>query len=303
MKYLVLKPTGIYVDATVGGGGHSEAILKQFSAKNKLIGIDADSYMLEIAFKRLKQFKNKKILINDNFDNLKSILYKINIREVDGILFDLGVSTEHFAIGERGFSLRKDGPLDMRLNKKGKLTAEFIINNWKAEKLVGIFYKYGEERHAKKIAKCIIHERDKGKINSTKQLAEIVARAISTRKKDTKVPGYRMHPATKVFQALRITVNDELENIKKALPQAIDLLKPGGRLCVIAFHSLEDRLVKYIFRAQASKCICPKEFPECVCRHKPKIKIITKKPVAPENEEIDLNPYSRSAKLRVAEKI
>ena len=323
IRYISPKSPNIYVDATVGSGGHAERLLGKSNPKGKLIGIDVDPYMLGIANKRLKKFGKKCILIEDNFVNLAEILSGLNITEVDGIVFDLGVSTEHFMFPERGFSIQREGPLDMRLGPHGKLTAEYIVNEWEPEELRSILYRYGEESQAKKVTRYIIEERKKGRITTTTQLAEIVARAILPSRKRPKVPGYRtcppklasakaplsrrwrrrIHPATKIFQALRIAVNDELKNIERALPVAVGLLRIGGRLCVISFHSLEDRLVKNTFRTLAKPCICPPELPRCICGHKPKIKIITKKPVVPTKDEIAGNPRARSAKLRVVERI
>ena len=317
-KNFVPEGQGIYVDATVGGGGHAEKILEGSSPGGKLVGIDIDPFMLNLAKKRLKKFGERCMLIEDNYVNLPKILSKLKISEVNGIVLDLGVATEHFMRGERGFSLMREGPLDMRLSPYGKFTAADIVNKWKPEDLVNILRQYGEEHRAKKIVKNIITEREKEMITTTTQLTKIVVGAVSCSKKrytptpkslvwgytpTQRLPGYRIHPATKTFQALRIAVNNELKNIKRILPIAVDLLKIGGRICVITFHSLEDRLVKDGFRQLARSCICPKEIPRCVCKYKPKIKLVTKKPVVPEEEEIKSNPRSRSAKLRVVERI
>lgn len=301
--YISPKSPNIYVDATVGGGGHAERILKESSPKGMLIGIDIDPYMLDIANRRLKKFGKRCILVEGNFVNLIEILSRLEITEIDGIIFDLGVATEHFILSERGFSILREGPLDMRLNPHRKLTAEHIVNEWGPEELINILRQYSQERQAKRIARNIIGERRKKRITTTTQLAKIVEQAISSSKKKSKVPGYRIHPATRTFQALRIAVNDELKNIKEALPLAVDFLRTGGRLCVISFHSLEDRIVKDTFRSLTKPCICPPELPRCVCGRKPKIKVITKRPVVPAEEEIAGNPRARSAKLRVGEKV
>lgn len=306
IKYLSPKSPNLYVDATVGGGGHAEKILEGSNPEGKLVGIDIDPFMLRSAEKRLKKFGKRCTLIEDNYVNLPEILSELKISKINGIVFDLGVATEHFMRGERGFSLMREGPLDMRLSPYAKVTAADIINNWKPEALVNILRQYGEEHWAEKIVKNIIVEREKKMITTTTQLAKIVVGAVSSKKKYNfaqKLPGYRIHPATKTFQALRIAVNNELKNIGRILPIAVDLLKIGGRLVVITFHSLEDRLAKDTFRQLAMPCICPKEIPVCVCRHKPKIKLVTKKPVVPKEEEIKSNPRSRSAKLRVVERI
>lgn len=280
VDFLLPKPGGVYIDATLGSGGHAERILEKSAPSGKLIGIDLDPLMLEIAKRRLSKFHDRCFFAEGNFVELNEIINSFGFTEVDGIIFDLGVSTEHFAEASRGFSIVKDGPLDMRLSPRIRITAGEIINRWTPDRLVEILYKYGEEHRARKIVKYIAERRRKGKINTTGELAELVVSAIGGRRG-------KIHPATKTFQALRIAVNDELNNIKTALPQAVELLKTGGRLCVISFHSLEDRIAKNIFRNIAGS----------------KIKIITKKPVIPTKEETLENPRARSAKIRVAERI
>lgn len=274
--FLMPKAGGVYVDATVGGGGHAERILELSSPNGRLVGIDIDPSMLEIAKGRLSRFRERCALVEAGYTELENIITE----KVDGIIFDLGVSTEHFKDADRGFSIINNGPLDMRFSPKIKLTADEIINRWRPEDLIRILYDYGEERRAKRIVKFIIEERKKKRISTTGQLAELIIKAIGGRK--TKI-----HPATRTFQALRIAVNSELTNIETVLPCAIDLLKAGGRLCVISYHSLEDRLVKNIFRNLKDS----------------KIKIIIKKPIIPAREEVINNPRARSAKLRVAERI
>lgn len=308
VDYLSPQSSNIYVDATLGAGGHAEKILEESSPKGRLIGIDIDSSMLKVADRRLRKFGKRCILVEDNYIHIAEILSELKIREVSGIVFDLGIASEHFDVPKRGFSLRRSGPLDMRLNPKAEISAEYIINEWEEEELRGILYKFGEERYAKKIVEKIILERKKNRITNTAQLAEIVERAVFKfrHKKNiykNKVPGYRVHPATKTFQALRIAVNNELKNIEEVLPIAVDLLRAGGKLCVISFHSLEDRLVKNAFRLLAKRCVCPPEIPKCICDNKPELKIITKKPILPAKGEMAENPRARSAKLRVAEKL
>lgn len=278
--FLSPKPLGIYVDATVGSGGHAERILEESAPSGRLIGIDVDPLMLDIAKKRLGRFGERCSLIEGNYIELQEILNKLGINEIDGIIFDLGVSTEHFLDSHRGFSIAKDGPLDMRLSPRIIITAGEIINRWAPNELIEILYKYGEERWAKRIVKYIVEERRRKKIDTTGELAEIIIRAVGGRRG-------KIHPATKTFQALRIAVNDELNNIETVMPIAVNTLKIGGRICVISFHSLEDRIIKNIFRSLAGSGL----------------RIITKKPVVPKREEIIANPRARSAKLRVAEKM
>lgn len=278
--FLSPKPDGIYVDATVGSGGHAEKILEESAPSGRLIGIDIDPLMLDISRKRLSGFSERCSLVEGNYIELQEILKGLELDEVDGIIFDFGVSTEHFLDSHRGFSITNDGPLDMRLSPTIGITAYEIVNKWKLEHLIELLYKYGEERQAKRIVKYIIEERRRNKIKTTGELAGLIIKAVGGRRGKT-------HPATKTFQALRIAVNDELNNIKAVLPIAVSALKIGGRICVISFHSLEDRLVKNIFRDLSGS----------------KVKIITKKPIVPAREEIIANPRARSAKLRVVEKI
>lgn len=281
MGFILPKPNGVYLDATVGSGGHAERVLEESSPSGRLIGIDIDPAMLGIAKGRLEKFGGRCLLAEANYTLLKEILHSNGINEVDGIIFDLGVSTEHFKDPGRGFSFTRNGPLDMRFSPKIRIKAEEIINRWKLQDLVNILYKYGEERRAKSIVKYIIEERKRKRINTTEELRELVIRAIGARRIG------KIHPATKTFQALRIAVNNELNNLETTLPLAVDILKQGGRICVISYHSLEDRIVKQIFRSLSGL----------------KIQLITKKPIIPTREEIVNNPRARSAKLRVAERI
>lgn len=297
VRFIRPKAGGIYVDATLGSGGHAEKILEESNPDGKLIGIEIDPEVLEIAKKKLKGYGNRCVFIENNYAELLSILENLNIENIDGIIFDLGVNIEHFERADRGFSFLKDGPLDMRLSPRIKVTAEKIVNEWKPDQLIKILYEFGEESRAKKIVKDLAAERRNRRISTTGELAELITKAVGGRK------FWKIHPATKTFQALRIAVNSELKNIESTLPEAVDLLKPGGRICVISFHSLEDRIVKNIFRALSAPCVCPPEIGECRCGHVPKVKVITKKPVAPGTEELVSNIKARSAKLRVVEKI
>jgi 16S rRNA (cytosine1402-N4)-methyltransferase len=295
--YLCVKPDGIYVDATLGSGGHALKILKDNASIKKRVGIDWDEEAVSEARRRLVQFRDKVVIFQDNFAHLADILKKIDVRAVDGMLLDLGVSSFQLERADRGFSFLREGKLDMRMNREFPVTAFDLVNYSPPKTLVRIFYDYGEERWSKRIAQAIERVRKTHPITTTLELATVVEAAIPPRHRPRKI-----HAATKVFQALRIAVNDELTNLRKILDQGIDLLGPGGRLCVISFHSLEDRIVKETFRTSAKGCQCPPKSP-CTCSGKGKIKLITKKPVTPKASEIEVNPRSRSAKLRVAERI
>ena len=297
LKALRCQVPGIYVDCTVGAGGHTRAILAA-SPGNRVIGIDRDEEVLRIAKENLKEFGDRITLIHDNFVNIDSILHGMGIRKVDGILFDLGVSSIQLESPERGFSFQKEGPLDMRMDKRESTTAADLVNHLSRKDLEDLFYKYGEERWARRIAMVIVRERNRHPITTTKDLVDIVMKAVPEPYKHRKI-----HPATKVFQALRIAVNKELDDLKEALIKAISLLKKGGRLCVISFHSLEDRIVKHTFKDLAKGCICPPHVPFCVCGRKKMVSILTPKPIIPQPEEIQLNPRARSAKMRCLEKI
>lgn len=295
---LVWKKDGIYVDGTVGGAGHSREILGRLTGGGRLIGIDRDINALNAAEERLKDFKERLLLIHSNFSRIKDALYERNIGGVDGVLLDLGVSSPQLDQAERGFSYMADAPLDMRMDTTSLLTASDIINNYTKEELKSIIEEYGEERWASRIADFVVNERKKHTISSTGELVEIIKKAIPA--------GARRegpHPAKRTFQAIRIAVNRELEEIEKVIPDIIDILNTGGRLCIITFHSLEDRIVKDSFKKMANPCTCPPEFPVCICNNKPRITILTRKPIIPDEGEITVNPRSRSAKLRVAEKL
>lgn len=300
IEVLNLKKNDIVVDATLGGGGHSLEILKKIGENGQLIAFDADEKAIEKFSLKLKtedwKIKGKNFLINENFAKLKNVLSNLKINKVNAILADLGWSSDQL-VG-KGISFQKDEKLDMRLSQNQKLTAYEVINEYAQEKLKRVIEKYGEEKFAGKIAYSIIKERTKKKIETTKDLAEIIERTIGKR-----YLNQRISSATRTFQALRIEVNGELDNLEILLRSSIEKMKKGGRLAVISFHSLEDRIVKNIFRENARGCICPKDFPLCVCGKKPIVRVITPKPIYPTSFEIEKNPRARSAKLRVCEKI
>ncbi|SNX52796.1 16S rRNA (cytosine(1402)-N(4))-methyltransferase RsmH [Thermoanaerobacterium sp. RBIITD] len=295
IEYLKIKPDGIYVDGTLGGGGHSYEILKLIE-KGKLIAIDRDMDAISAASEKLKEFNNV-VYVHDNYKNIKDILKKFNIANVDGILLDLGVSSYQLDKAKRGFSYMHDAPLDMRMDKESQLTADYIVNKYSEDDIARILNDYGEEKWAKRIAKFIVDEREKSPIKTTFQLVDIIKNAIpaSARRKGP-------HPAKRTFQAIRIEVNDELKGLDNAISDMIDVLKPEGRIAIITFHSLEDRIVKNTYRKLENPCTCPPQMP-CTCGKKPVIKIITKRPITPEKNEIEINPRARSAKLRIAEKL
>jgi 16S rRNA (cytosine1402-N4)-methyltransferase len=295
---LNIRDDGIYVDCTLGGGGHSEAVCRRLSPRGQLIGIDQDQYALERAGSRLEPYACGKTYIHDSFFNLDNILKAAAPRPVDGICFDLGVSSFQFDDASRGFSYHQDGPLDMRMNPEQDLTAAVVVNTYPYEELLRILRLYGEERYAPAIARRILMRREDHPFEGTLELAETVKAAYppKMRFKDK-------HPARKTFQALRIEVNHELEFLESALAAAVDHLAPQGRLCVITFHSLEDRTVKNFFKTRQNPCTCPPDFPVCVCGKKPDIEIITRKPITPAPDELAVNRRARSAKLRIAEKL
>jgi len=291
LHYLIPKKGGgVYIDCTLGGGGHSKAILERIYPDGLLIGLDQDIEAIKAARKELSNFLDKAILVRDNFKNLEEILSNLKVNAVSGILFDLGVSSHQLRERGRGFSFREDGHLDMRMDLTQKFNASSLINNYTEEELIRIFEEYGEERFSKRIARLIVLERQKNPITTTKQLADLVIRALPKAKRRGR---WRIHPATRVFQAIRIEVNQELDVLEKGLNQAIKVLKDKGRICVISYHSLEDRIVKNVFK---------KAEREKVAKENYGLKIITKKPIRASQEEIKRNPKARSAKLRVAEK-
>ena len=295
---LSIKPDGIYVDCTLGGGGHTRKILLNLSEKGKLYAFDQDLEAVEIARKNLSDFGDRLEIIHRNFIHLKEELYKRQVYKVDGILYDLGVSSPQLDMPERGFSYHHDAPLDMRMDRKAELTARTIVNEWPYEKLVKIFFQYGEEKFSKQIARNIETARQKAPIETTGQLVEIIKEAIPA-------PARRKggHPAKRVFQAIRIAVNDELNVFEKALETSIQLLKPGGRISVITFHSLEDRICKNTFKKYSELPLLPAGLPVISEEHQPILKLITRKPIQPSEEELAHNNRARSAKLRIAEKI
>ena len=293
---LCIKPDGIYVDATLGGGGHTYEILKR-ATQGKVIGIDQDDYAIERATEKLKDFNNF-IPVKNNFSNIKEILNRLNIDKIDGIIFDLGVSSFQLDIPERGFSYNYDMPLDMRMDKNQTTTARHIVNGYEEQELSRILWEYGEEKWAARIAKFIVQEREHEFIETTGQLVTIIKKAIP---KQVRQEG--SHPAKRTFQAIRIEVNRELEILENTIKDAVEALNPRGRICVITFHSLEDRIIKNVFVDLYKDCICPPEFPKCMCDHRRKLKIITRKPIVPSNEELDENRRAHSAKLRIGERV
>lgn len=292
---LNIKKNGIYIDGTLGGAGHSLEICKKLSPQGRLIGIDRDVEALACAKEKLKQYDNVKF-VNDNHQNIKQILSDLEINGVDGILLDLGVSSYQIDELSRGFSYMNDAPLDMRMDKLQTLTAEEVINTYKEEDLAKIIYEYGEEKFSKKIARRICELRKIEKIDTTAKLAAIVEECVPYIKGQG-------HPAKRTFQAIRIEVNNEIEPLYGAVTDCIDALNPGGRLCIITFHSLEDRCVKNAYTDALGKCTCPKDLPYCICKKIVKGKIVNKKPILPTDKEQELNSRSRSAKLRIFEKI
>lgn len=292
---LVKNPDGVYIDCTLGGGSHSEGILKKLSDKGLLLSIDQDINAIEYSKKRLEKYSSKWKVFKGNFENIDTIAYFAGVDKVDGILMDIGVSSNQLDDPERGFSYRYDVKLDMRMNTEQKLSAYDVINTYSEEQLSKIIFEYGEERHARKIAKLIIEERKISPIEKTSDLIALIKRAYPERASK--------HPAKKTFQAIRIEVNKELEVLDNALTKAVNLLKIDGRLAVITFHSLEDRIVKNKFKDLATACKCPKNIPICVCGGVKKFEIITKKPIIPVDEEVKNNNRAHSSKLRILERI
>ena len=292
---LRINPKGIYVDGTLGGAGHSIEIAKRLSTEGKIIGIDRDIEALQSARNKLKDFENI-VYIHDNHDNIKKILNSLNIKKVKGILLDLGVSSYQLDERNRGFSYLGENDLDMRMNKEQELTAKIVVNTYNEEKLANLIYEYGEERFSRQIARNICMYRKNISINTTKQLVEIIEKSIPKSKQNDG------HPAKRTFQAIRIEVNNEIEPLYNTVKDCIDCLEKDGRLCIITFHSLEDRAVKNAFNEAKGKCICPKDLPYCVCGAESKGRIITKKPIVASEEEIKENSRSKSAKLRIFEK-
>ena len=294
---LKVKPEGIYVDATLGGGGHAYEVCKQLTGKGRFIGIDQDAAAIEAASARLNDFGERVTIIRSNYCEMKSKLHKIGIDKVDGIVLDLGVSSYQLDTADRGFSYRVDAPLDMRMDQRQEMTAKDIVNHYSEMDLFRVIRDYGEDKFAKNIAKHIVIERGKGTIETTGQLIEIIKRAIPM--KFQKTSG---HPAKRTFQAIRIELNRELDVLRDSLDDMIEMLNPGGRICIITFHSLEDRIVKSSFRKNENPCICPSNFPTCVCGNVSKGRVVTRKPILPSDEELEVNSRSKSAKLRIFER-
>ena len=294
---LNIKPDGIYVDGTLGGAGHSSQIAARLTT-GLLIGIDRDTVALQAAGERLAPYGDRVKLVHSNFCEIKQVLQDLGIEGVDGILLDLGVSSPQLDDGERGFSYMADAPLDMRMNRQDALNAYTVVNTWPQEELKRILYDYGEERYAPQIAGAICRRRQEKPIETTLELVDVIRSAMPPAALREK-----QHPAKRSFQAIRIAVNDELGSVEKVMKDAIPCLNPGGRLAIITFHSLEDRIVKSGMTAASKGCTCPPNFPVCVCGKKPKVKLISRKPITSTQEELDRNPRARSAKLRVCEKL
>lgn len=294
---LNVRPDGVYVDCTLGGAGHSALIASKLDSGGRLIAIDQDDWALSNAEQRLADKKEKVILVKSNFRHIKQIVQDLGFTGVDGVLFDLGVSSPQLDEEERGFSYNADAPLDMRMNQHAALTAYDVVNEWSEEELARIIWEYGEEKFSRRIAREIVEHRAQKPIETTGELVEVIKKAIPAPARRT-----GPHPAKRTFQAIRIAVNDELEAFREAVTDAIQVLNPGGRISVITFHSLEDRICKQVFQEYSKGCTCPPSFPVCVCGNEPILNVLTRKPIVPSDEEVTQNPRARSAKLRVAEK-
>lgn len=286
------RPGGRYIDATLGAAGHAAGILSLSGPDGRLLGLDADPEAIAFAGQVLQPYGERAVLQVANFRHIEPVARALGFGQVDGIVMDLGLSSRQLAVADRGFSFTQDGPLDMRLNHSQTETAADLVNTLSEAELADVIWRFGEERHSRRIARAIIAARP---LATTSQLADLVARTVGRREK--------IHPATRTFQALRIAVNDELEALDQALRQARDLLRPRGRLAVIAFHSLEDRLVKRYYQQEMRDCLCPPEIPVCICEHRATLKVVTPKPVRPTADEVARNPKSRSARLRLAERL
>ena len=297
IESLRIRPDGVYVDGTLGGGGHAFEVLKRLSDKGRLIGMDQDADAIAAASKRLSPFGGRAVIVRSNYEQMGGVLSDLGIREADGICLDLGVSSYQLDTPLRGFSYREDAPLDMRMDQRGERTAKDLVNTYSEGELYRMIRDYGEDRFAKNIAKHIVQNREKKEIETTGELTEIIRAAIPARIRATDG-----HPARRTFQALRIELNRELEVLRNSLDGMIDRLSPGGRLCVITFHSLEDRIVKNCFRSNENPCTCPPDFPVCMCNKKSKGRVATRKPILPSPEEISENKRAKSAKLRVFER-
>ena len=298
MEGLAIRPNGIYIDGTAGGAGHSSCIASHLKEGGRLIALDQDEVAVQTATARLAAFGERATVVRSNFREVESVCKMLGIEQIDGMLLDLGVSSYQLDTAERGFSYQADAPLDMRMDLRNPLSAYEVVNEYSEEKIKKILFEYGEERFSGRIASAILKAREQAPIRTTGELVRIVKGAIPAAARDG---GH--HPAKRTFQALRIEVNSELDVIEPAIRSAVSMLREGGRIAIITFHSLEDRIVKQTFADLATGCTCPKNFPVCVCGKKPKVKVVTRKPILPSDEELEENPRSRSAKLRVAEKL
>ncbi|MGV8905358.1 MAG: 16S rRNA (cytosine(1402)-N(4))-methyltransferase RsmH [Acetobacterium sp.] len=295
---LKINPQGVYVDCTLGGGGHSQWICEALEDKGILVGIDQDDFALDFAKKRLEHYTCERHFVKSNFASLAKVLEGLHLSEVDGILYDLGVSSFQLDDDTRGFSYHHDGPLDMRMDQSADLTAEIVVNDYAPGELKKILFIYGEEKFSSQIVKAIVRAREKKRILTTLELSEIIKNAYPPRERYKE-----KHPSRKTFQAIRLEVNGELRILENSLSQGLEALKPGGRMCVISFHSLEDRVVKHLFKERANPCTCPPGFPQCACGKEPEVKILSRKPVLAGENELEENRRSRSAKLRIVEKL
>jgi 16S rRNA (cytosine1402-N4)-methyltransferase len=293
-EHLLTDPDGIYFDATLGTGGHAEVILSELSCRGMLVGIDKDKEAIDFAENRLEKFRGRFKFAQLSFSEIPHLLKRLKIKKVSGFLFDLGICSLQLDKPERGFSYNLEGPLDMRMNQNQKLSAYEVVNDYPLRDLIKIFKEYGQERFSSLIAKALVKRRDRQNLKTTSQLKEIVESVIN--------PRYRIKSLSRIFQAIRIEVNQEIDELKKGLDFAVNYLLPGGRLCFISYHSLEDRIVKAEFSKLSKGCVCPPDFPVCICQSKAVLKIITRKPIRPDEDEIEKNPRSKSAKLRVAMK-
>lgn len=294
IKGLAIKPDGIYVDGTLGGAGHGREVCKRLGAAGHFVGIDQDADAIKVSTERLREFGDKVSIVRSNYSDMVSVLHDLNIDKVDGIVLDLGVSSFQLDTPDRGFSYRMDAPLDMRMDNRQELSAKEVVNEYSESELFHVIKNYGEDKFAKNIAKHIVAEREKSPILTTKRLSEIIEQSIPM-----KIKKQGGHPAKRTFQAIRIEVNHELDVLERNISDMIDILKPDGRFCIITFHSLEDRIVKQAFRKAQNPCICPPDFPVCVCGNISKGEVISRKPVLPSDEEMEQNPRSKSAKLRI----
>lgn len=300
IENLKINPDGIYVDCTIGGAGHSSEIYRRLNSQGSLIGLDQDAFAVETSMKRLEEISSeaKFEVVNTNFKNISAACEQLGISQVNGILLDLGVSSHQLDEASRGFSYQHDAPLDMRMDRKSKLSAYEVVNQYKEQDIYRIIRDYGEEKWASRIAKFIVETREKQSIKTTYELVDVIKRAVpSAARRDGP------HPAKRTFQAIRIEVNDELNILNKTIEDCVALLKSGGRLCIITFHSLEDRIVKLQFNKEVNPCTCPPTFPACICGKKPRAVLVNRKPIVSSGDELEHNPRARSAKLRVLEKI